>query len=251
MRHKRVGRKLGVVTKHRRAMLRNLAVDLFRYDSIKTTDTRAKELRRFAERLITMAKKGTLQYRRQAAAYIKDKEILKKLFSEIAEKHKERPGGYTRIIKLGFRKGDNAPISLIELVQDEYKPKSKKKSTKKKTEPKVTEKSSDFEKSSKKESAEELGLIESTVDSTVETKVINEDIPDVSTEKQKLDVRDEVAGELEPESVDGVETEGQIKGSKETVDKNSEHTSKDELENIADVKADSETGQEREDSEEK
>ncbi|MGI9535240.1 MAG: 50S ribosomal protein L17, partial [Thermodesulfobacteriota bacterium] len=124
MRHKRVGRKLGVVTKHRRAMLRNLATELFRYDSIKTTDARAKETRRVAEKLITMAKKGTLQSRRQAATFIKNKDVLKKLFSEIVEKHKDRPGGYTRIIKLGYRKGDNAPISLIELVQEEYKPKA-------------------------------------------------------------------------------------------------------------------------------
>jgi len=111
MRHKRIGRKLGVVTKHRRAMFRNMATDLFRHESITTTDARAKEIRRVAEKMITLAKKGTLQARRQAAAFIKDKDVLKKLFSELAEKYKDRPGGYTRIIKMGYRKGDNAPLS--------------------------------------------------------------------------------------------------------------------------------------------
>ena len=104
MRHKRVGRKLGVVTKHRRAMFRNMATDLFRHESITTTDTRAKEIRRVAEKMITLAKKGTLQARRQAASFIKDKDVLKKLFDELAEKYKDRPGGYTRIIKMGYRK---------------------------------------------------------------------------------------------------------------------------------------------------
>ncbi|MCK5708922.1 MAG: 50S ribosomal protein L17, partial [Deltaproteobacteria bacterium] len=127
MRHKRIGRKLGVTTKHRKAMFRNMVTDLFRNERLKTTDTRAKELRRVAEKIITLAKEGTLQKRRQAAAYIRDKEVLKKLFDELAERFKERPGGYTRITKLGFRRGDNTPISIIELVEEEYKPKKKKK----------------------------------------------------------------------------------------------------------------------------
>lgn len=156
MRHKRIGRKLGVTTKHRKAMFRNMVTDLFRYDKIKTTDTRAKELRRIAEKLITLAKDGTLHKRRQAAAYIRDNEVLKKLFEVIAPKFKDRPGGYTRIIKLGFRKGDNSPISIIELVEEEFKPAKKKKA---KAAPKKQETTTKA-KSGKKESAEELGLIE-------------------------------------------------------------------------------------------
>lgn len=156
MRHKRIGRKLGVTTKHRKAMFRNMVTDLFRFDKIKTTDTRAKELRRIAEKLITLAKDGSLHKRRQAAAYIRDNEVLKKLFDVIAPKFKDRPGGYTRIIKLGFRRGDNSPISIIELVEEEFKPAKKKKA---KAAPKKQETTAKA-KSGKKESAEELGLIE-------------------------------------------------------------------------------------------
>ena len=157
MRHKRIGRKLGVTTKHRKAMFRNMVTDFFRFDKIKTTDTRAKELRRIAEKLITLAKDGSLHKRRQAAAYIRDNEVLKKLFDEIAPKFKDRPGGYTRITKLGFRRGDSSPVSIIELVEEDYKPKKKKaKATPKKKETEATAKA----KSSKKESAEDLGLIE-------------------------------------------------------------------------------------------
>ncbi len=165
MRHKRVGRKLGVTTKHRKSMFRNMVTDLFRFDRIKTTDMKAKELRRIAEKMITLAKEGTLHKRRQAAAYIRDNDVLKKLFDVIAAKFKDRPGGYTRIIKLGFRKGDNTAVSIIELVEEDYKPAKKKKAkaSPKKEQPKTTEaaaKEKPKARSSKKESAEELGLIE-------------------------------------------------------------------------------------------
>lgn len=159
MRHKRIGRKLGVTTKHRKAIFRNMLTDLLRHEKIKTTDTRAKEIRRIAEKYITLAKKGTLHARRMAAGYVRDKEVLQKLFDELAARFKERPGGYTRIVKLGVRVGDNAPISLIELIQEEYKPKKKrpKRSRKKKAETAASEPEA---KSTKKESAEELGLAE-------------------------------------------------------------------------------------------
>lgn len=165
MRHKRIGRKLGVTTKHRKSMFRNMVTDLFRFDRIKTTDMKAKELKRIAEKLITLAKEGTLHKRRQAAAYIRDKDVLKRLFDEIAAKFKDRPGGYTRIIKLGFRKGDNTAVSIIELVEEEYKPAKKKKAktAAKKEQPKAAETGAAKKpraKSSKKEAAEELGLIE-------------------------------------------------------------------------------------------
>lgn len=165
MRHRRIGRKLGVTTKHRKSMFRNMVTDLFRFDRIKTTDMKAKELRRIAEKLITLAKEGTLHKRRQAAAYIRDKDVLKKLFDEIAAKFKDRPGGYTRIIKLGFRRGDNTAVSIIELVEEEYKPAKKKKAKKavRKEQPKTAETEATAKpkaRSSKKESAEELGLIE-------------------------------------------------------------------------------------------
>lgn len=168
MSHRRVGRKLGVVTKHRVSMFRNMVTDLLRHESLKTTDTRAKELRRLAEKMITLAKRGTLHSRRQAAAFIRDRAVLKKLFDEIAQKYKTRPGGYTRIIKYGFRKGDNAPLSIVELVEEEFKSKGKKKTKK----PSLKETSaaaaaSDI-KSSKKEAAEELGLIEKEAEAEIE-----------------------------------------------------------------------------------
>ena len=158
MRHGRIGRKLGVVTKHRGALFRNMVTDFLRLGRIQTTDTRAKELRRFAEKLITVAKRGTLHARRQAAAIVRDKETLKKLFDEIAQKYKNRPGGYTRIVKLGARRGDNAPISIIELVEETFEPKRKKRTRVAAKEPSLTKGAAEA-KSRKKQSAEELGLV--------------------------------------------------------------------------------------------
>ena len=102
--------------RHRKATLRNLATSLFRHERIETTTAKAKELRPFAERLITLARRGDLHARRLAAAKIQDREVLGKLFDEIAPRYLERPGGYTRVLKLGNRKGDAAEMSLIELV---------------------------------------------------------------------------------------------------------------------------------------
>ncbi len=109
-------RKLGVKSAHRQSMLRNLVTDLFRYGRIQTTDCRAKETRREAEKMITLAKKNTLAAKRQAFAYIKDEDVVAKLFNEIAPKYEERHGGYTRILKLGPRKGDVAESVFLELV---------------------------------------------------------------------------------------------------------------------------------------
>ena len=109
-------RKLGVNSAHRRSMLRNLVTDLFKYGRIQTTDCRAKEARREAEKLITLAKRNDLHARRQAMAYIKDEDVVAKLFDEIAGKYADRQGGYTRILKLGVRRGDAAPMVIIELV---------------------------------------------------------------------------------------------------------------------------------------
>ena len=116
MRHRKKGRKLQRTASHRRAMLRNLATSLFRHERIKTTTAKAKELRPYAERLITLARRGDLHARRLVARKIQDREVLGKLFDEISSRYAERPGGYTRILKLGNRKGDAAEISLIELV---------------------------------------------------------------------------------------------------------------------------------------
>ena len=119
MRHRKKGRKLGVNTPHRKAMLRNLASNLIEHKRIKTTDSRAKELRSFIEPLITKAKRGDLNSIRQISKKIPRKSVVHKLVHEIAPTFSERNGGYTRIIKLGFRDNDRASVSLIEFVDFE------------------------------------------------------------------------------------------------------------------------------------
>ncbi len=116
MRHKKLGRKLSRKTSHRKALMANLASALITHKKIKTTDAKAKELRRFVEPLITFAKKGDLHSRRQVLKKIPHKPIVKELFDIIAPECLNRNGGYTRIIKLGFRDNDCAPVSLIEFV---------------------------------------------------------------------------------------------------------------------------------------
>ena len=117
MRHKRKGRKLGRTSAHRKAMLANMVVSLFQHEKIKTTEPKSKELRRTAEKLITLAKRGDLHARRLAARTVQDKQILRKLFDDIAPRYADRNGGYTRITKLGPRFGDSAPMAVIELVE--------------------------------------------------------------------------------------------------------------------------------------
>ena len=119
MRHQKKGRKLGVDPSHRKAMLRNLSANLIEHKRIKTTDARAKELRRFIEPLITKAKRGDLNSIRQIAKKIPRKEIVNKLVNDIAPTFSSRNGDYTRIIKLGFRDNDRASVSLIEFVDFE------------------------------------------------------------------------------------------------------------------------------------
>ena len=117
------GARLGGSPAHERMLLANLATELFRHKSIRTTETRAKRLRPLAERLITQAKKGDLASRRRVMRTVRDKGVVYVLFEEIAPTFAERPGGYTRITKVGPRKGDNAPMAVIELVQEAYSPK--------------------------------------------------------------------------------------------------------------------------------
>jgi len=128
MRHRVAGRKLGRHTKHRELMFRNMLVSLLQHERIRTTLAKGKELRSWADKIITLAKKDTLHARRQAFARLRNETIVKKLFDEIAPKMKGREGGYTRIYKMGWRQGDGAPLSLVELVS--YSPvEEKKKST--------------------------------------------------------------------------------------------------------------------------
>jgi len=116
MRHRNGLRKLNRTSEHRAAMLRNMAVSLLRHEAIKTTVPKAKELRRVVEPLITLAKVATVANRRLAFARLRDREIVTKLFNELGPRYNTRPGGYTRILKMGFRVGDNAPMAFVELV---------------------------------------------------------------------------------------------------------------------------------------
>ena len=127
MRHRKAGLKLNRTSSHRKAMFRNMVTSLFKHERIRTTDVKAKELRRWAENLITLAKRGDLHARRQALSIIMEKDVVHKLFAEAAEKYGAASGGYTRIVKLGRRPGDAAPISMIELISPEKVKKKKKK----------------------------------------------------------------------------------------------------------------------------
>ncbi|MCI5064310.1 50S ribosomal protein L17 [bacterium] len=143
MRHAKAFRKFSRTPSHRKAMFRNLASSLFKHERIETTVAKAKDLRRVSEKLITLAQEDTLHRRRQAYAYLPEKQVVHKLFVEIAPKFKERPGGYTRVLRTGRRAGDAAEMAIIELVQDEYRPKEKKK--RKKSAEKVAESSAPAE----------------------------------------------------------------------------------------------------------
>lgn len=122
MRHKVAGRKLGRKTAHRIMMFRNMVTSFLDKERIRTTLPRAKELRPIAERMITLGKQGTLHARRRALAFIKDPRVVQKLFSTIAPRYADRHGGYTRIIKLGFRPGDGAQMAILQLFGSDYKP---------------------------------------------------------------------------------------------------------------------------------
>ena len=116
MRHRKKGKHLNRTSSHRKAMFKNMAVSLMRFEMIKTTLTKAKELRGVVEPLITLAKKDSVANRRLAFARLRDREIVTKLFNELGPLYRERPGGYLRIIKCGFRTGDKAPMAIVEMV---------------------------------------------------------------------------------------------------------------------------------------
>ncbi len=150
MRHRRRAKYFGVKTAHRKAMFRNMATSLFRHGRITTTVTRAKELRRIADKLVTLAKEGSLHSRRQALSFIMDKTVVAKLFSEIAPLMAERRGGYTRIVKIGPRRGDGAMMCVIELVRESIgssKAKSKKEISEEQVAPTVIPEAQETQKS--------------------------------------------------------------------------------------------------------
>jgi large subunit ribosomal protein L17 len=120
MRHLKQGRKLGRTTAHRKALLRNLATALLEHERIITTEPKAKELRRVADKLVTLGKRGDLHARRQALQVIRSNAVVRKLFNEIAPRFAERKGGYTRVLRVGYRSGDAAAMAVIELVDAQF-----------------------------------------------------------------------------------------------------------------------------------
>ena len=116
MRHRMSGRKLNRTSSHRKAMFVNMTASLLRHEQIKTTKPKAKDLRSFAEKMITLGKRGDLHARRKAMSFLQDKAVVSKLFDTLAERYKDRQGGYTRVLAAGFRYGDSAPMAVIELV---------------------------------------------------------------------------------------------------------------------------------------
>lgn len=116
MRHRKAGRKLNRTSSHRKAMFRNMAASLFTHEIIRTTLPKAKELRQVAEPLITLSKEDNVARRRLAFARLRDRDVVTKLFNELGPRYQQRPGGYLRILKCGFRSGDNAPMAYVELV---------------------------------------------------------------------------------------------------------------------------------------
>ena len=171
MRHRKAGLKLNRTSSHRDAMFRNMVTSLFKHQRIRTTDVKAKELRRWADNLITLAKRGDLHARRQALSIVREKEVVHKLFAEAAKHYGDRSGGYTRVTKLGRRPGDAAPISLIELVLSEG---DKKKKTKKKKKAKapIAKKIAEKKKGIKED---ESGEKKKALEKAVETKKVDEE----------------------------------------------------------------------------
>ncbi|MGD9158177.1 MAG: 50S ribosomal protein L17 [Desulfobacteraceae bacterium] len=129
MRHQKTGRKLGRNSSHRKAMYRNMVTSLFKYGQLETTDAKAKELKPIAEKLITLAKRGDLHSRRLALSYMNEKSVTHKLFDDIKNGYLNRQGGYLRVLKNGFRRGDGAAVSIVQLLPAEE---AKKKTAKKK-----------------------------------------------------------------------------------------------------------------------
>ena len=125
MRHSKGLRKLNRTSSHRKAMFSNMAASLLTHEQITTTLPKAKEMRRIADKMVTLGKKGSLHARRQAFSFLRDEAAVAKLFGVLADRYKERPGGYTRVLKAGFRYGDAAPMAIIELVERDVEAKGK------------------------------------------------------------------------------------------------------------------------------
>ncbi|MBW2603250.1 MAG: 50S ribosomal protein L17 [Deltaproteobacteria bacterium] len=208
MRHRKAGLKLNRTSSHRDAMFRNMVTSLFKHQRIRTTDVKAKELRRWADNLITLAKRGDLHARRQALSIVREKEVVHKLFAEAAEHYGDRSGGYTRITKLGRRPGDAAPISMIELVLS-VDDKKKKIIKKKKAKATIDKKSAEKKKDIKKKEAdgeEKAAVQEENHETTIEQVKLDDKAASLESDTISEDA-DEKAGDENLKSAESEETE--------------------------------------------
>ncbi len=185
MRHRKSGKRLGRNTSHRKAMMRNMVTSFFDCEKITTTDARAKELRKMAEKLITMARRDDLHSRRLILQVVRDKKTVAKLFETIAPRYTDRPGGYTRIIKLGHRAGDNASLSLIELVEEEFTAKPKKKKASAKEVTKATEPVPAEEAPAEEAPAEEVPAEEASAEEAPAEEAPAEEAPAEEEKEEK------------------------------------------------------------------
>ncbi len=192
MRHMKAGKKLGRTGSHRRAMFRNMVTSLLQHERIVTTEGKSKEAGRLTEKMITLGKRGDLHARRQAVSFIKSNEIVKKLFSELAERYRSRDGGYTRVLKLEPRAGDNAPMAMVELVdrpmvvQPEKDDKGKKKEAKapKKAAPKKAVKEKEETPKKKAEKKEEAAAKKEKAEKKPAKKAAKKETPKKETAKK-------------------------------------------------------------------
>ena len=181
MRHHKAGLKLNRTSSHRNAMFRNMVTSLFKHDRIRTTNTKAKELKRWADNLITLAKRGDLHARRRALSIVREKAVVHKLFSEVEDRFSSKAGGYTRVVRLGRRPGDAAPICLVELISSETTGKKKKERKKKKTEP-----------------AKKIPAADKREADTIETEQEIEEKPSQSADTKEASATAEASKESEP-----------------------------------------------------
>ena len=220
MRHKKAGKQLSRNTSHRRALLRNIVTSLFKYERIETTDAKAKSLRPIAEKMITLAKRGDLHARRQALSYLQDKTVTHKLFDELKDRFLDRQGGYLRIVKKGVRKGDGAPVSVVQLIPKDEEKKSSKKKVAKSKKSKVAVPTPHKDETVKKDEAVEEKVQEETTSDTSE-----EPTAEVIEEKSvKEKVQDETA--VAPEDADSNEGEEIEESQEDTSDSSEKEESK-------------------------
>jgi large subunit ribosomal protein L17 len=232
MRHRKAGLKLNRTQSHRNAMFRNMVTSLFKHDRIRTTGPKAMELRRWADHIITLAKRGDLHARRQALAIVRETDVVHKLFENAAERFGAISGGYTRVVKLGRRPGDAAPVALIELVvsQDTKKKKTKKKKTKVDAAPKkaaADKKAADKGQDEPKKAAKEIAVPADTEDESAVKS------PETAKEETKAPAKEETeTAKKEASAAKAVPEEPAVSeepaAAEEEGDSDSKKTAKDE-----------------------